>query len=789
MKKLQIDNIRETINFVKSLNKLTIQEIHQNFDSKNQFLVETITKSNLLKYALTKSSSLNDDIIKIIDSKGYKSKEGKEGVKLESNLSPEDFYERLNNKFDQKILDEIIKSTISTSLRKLKPEQLQDFLDLFTKEIGAGHISLTQQITDALEKEEKFGDHAFEGLSNLLVELKKVGIPEDILEANLKFVTGRTIGDERINKIFRRNVIKVFDSLVQKYPYFASVFKLIEAYTIGKFTIPFTKKVITNRFVAAILRAAIGFEIVGPFLGTFLQLLTRDKTLLGFKDKIYPEDLEDTNYRKFLEILLLPKNKQLKNLIIAALDNGKAEYDAQNKRFLLLEDNQYIDLKSGPPYKIYDYNNQLVGGQITEQTTNKIVVDPKILDQDIRKIFDSLKPEINFHDLTEINKIVNKYEGRGALSDLLNAFYNSRYGWFSTKTHLKTVLEGLLRGWSGYKADWRGLNANYGVAQWTNTERALLLKIVNKLEKYSNNTTFIEEQLKSYWNQTPTDTITKVAPAPAPPVSNTETPKTNDDNEFWQKKAQQAQGQAQPQQQTRSKYTPLGEKACTARIQQALIDIGYQMPVSTSKYGQPDGVYGKETIAVVKKFQSENGVTPVSGIWAEKTAQKYYELTRKYICPCGVNCNQRNNQQTNTTNSESYKKLVKEYTESIATVSEFSKRPYRSGIPNLTNYLYRIINDTKNSSVLRSANSNELQTNLGNLEKSVLSLMQIPVGDVSNTGFNDTEKSNITTYLSTIQTSLTNIKDLLTTGRTFQNTVFTNVGLTRDDLKLRPQSN
>lgn len=788
MKKLQIDNIRETINFVKSLNKLTIQEIHQNFDSKNQFLVETISKLNLLKYALTKSSSLNDDIIKIINSKGYKSKKGAEGIELKRNMSPEQFYERLNNKFDQNILDEIIKSTISTSLRKLKSKQLQNFLDLFTKEIGADNISLTQQIRDALEKEKEIGDRAFEGLSNLLVELKKVGIPEDILEDNLSFVTGGRIGDERINKIFRRNVIKVFDSLAQKYPYFASVFKLIEAYTIGKVTIPFTKKVITNRFVALILRGAIGFEIVGPFLGAFLQLLTRDKTLLGFKDKIYPEDLEDTNYRKFLQILLLPKNKQLKDLIIAALDSGNAEYDAKNKRFLLLEDEHYIDLKSGPPYKIYDYNNQLVRGQITEQTTTKIVVDPKRLDQDIKEIFYALKPEINIEDLKKINTIVNKYEGRGALSDLLNAFYNSRYGWFSTKTHLKTVLEGLLRGWSGLKADWRGLNANYGVTQWTDEERALLLKIVNKLEEYSSK--LIKEQLKSYWNQTPTDTTTKVTPTPTPPVSNTETPKTNDDNEYWQKQAQrQTQGQVQPQQQTRSKYTPLGEKACTARIQQALIEVGYQMPVSTSKYGQPDGVYGKETIAVVKKFQSENGVTPVSGIWAEKTAQKYYELTGKYICPCGVNCNQRNNQQTNTTNSESYKKLVKEYTESIATVSEFSKRPYRSGIPNLTNYLYRIINDTKDSSVLRSANSNELQTNLGNLEKSVLSLMQIPVGDVSNTGFNDTEKSNITTYLSTIQTSLTNIKDLLTTGRTFQNTVFSNVGLTRDDLKLRPQSN
>ena len=40
-----------------------------------------------------------------------------------------------------------------------------------------------------------------------------------------------------------------------------------------------------------------------------------------------------------------------------------------------------------------------------------------------------------------------------------------------------------------------------------------------------------------------------------------------------------------------------------AKIQQALIDDGYQMPVSTRKTGAPDGIYGRETGDTVKQFQ------------------------------------------------------------------------------------------------------------------------------------------------------------------------------------------
>jgi peptidoglycan hydrolase-like protein with peptidoglycan-binding domain len=49
-----------------------------------------------------------------------------------------------------------------------------------------------------------------------------------------------------------------------------------------------------------------------------------------------------------------------------------------------------------------------------------------------------------------------------------------------------------------------------------------------------------------------------------------------------------------------------------ATLQQALIDLGYDMPNSTAD-GSPDGIYGSETAATVRAFQQEFGVFPVGG--------------------------------------------------------------------------------------------------------------------------------------------------------------------------------
>jgi peptidoglycan hydrolase-like protein with peptidoglycan-binding domain len=53
-------------------------------------------------------------------------------------------------------------------------------------------------------------------------------------------------------------------------------------------------------------------------------------------------------------------------------------------------------------------------------------------------------------------------------------------------------------------------------------------------------------------------------------------------------------------------------------LQQALIDSGYPLPVSTQKYGSPDGVYGNETKAAVAKYQKAKSLNP-DGICGKKT--------------------------------------------------------------------------------------------------------------------------------------------------------------------------
>jgi peptidoglycan hydrolase-like protein with peptidoglycan-binding domain len=43
-------------------------------------------------------------------------------------------------------------------------------------------------------------------------------------------------------------------------------------------------------------------------------------------------------------------------------------------------------------------------------------------------------------------------------------------------------------------------------------------------------------------------------------------------------------------------------------VQQALVDLGFPLPISTRKTGFPDGIYGKETLAAVRAFQAREGV-------------------------------------------------------------------------------------------------------------------------------------------------------------------------------------
>ncbi len=50
------------------------------------------------------------------------------------------------------------------------------------------------------------------------------------------------------------------------------------------------------------------------------------------------------------------------------------------------------------------------------------------------------------------------------------------------------------------------------------------------------------------------------------------------------------------------------DKEAVQILQQALLDLGYEMPDTTKKTGEPDGLYGGETAAAVKKFEDDQNL-------------------------------------------------------------------------------------------------------------------------------------------------------------------------------------
>lgn len=63
-------------------------------------------------------------------------------------------------------------------------------------------------------------------------------------------------------------------------------------------------------------------------------------------------------------------------------------------------------------------------------------------------------------------------------------------------------------------------------------------------------------------------------------------------------------------------------------LQQALIDLGYQMPKSTAGgLERPDGIFGSETCDRVKQFQKKYSLT-VDGVAGKQTMTKLDDLFR-----------------------------------------------------------------------------------------------------------------------------------------------------------------
>lgn len=52
----------------------------------------------------------------------------------------------------------------------------------------------------------------------------------------------------------------------------------------------------------------------------------------------------------------------------------------------------------------------------------------------------------------------------------------------------------------------------------------------------------------------------------------------------------------------------LGRNGIAVRlVQGGLLEVGYPLPSSTKKSGVPDGIFGRETEEVVRKFQGASG--------------------------------------------------------------------------------------------------------------------------------------------------------------------------------------
>ena len=56
-------------------------------------------------------------------------------------------------------------------------------------------------------------------------------------------------------------------------------------------------------------------------------------------------------------------------------------------------------------------------------------------------------------------------------------------------------------------------------------------------------------------------------------------------------------------------------------LQQAMIDLGFKMPISAPRAGVPDGIFGPETEQTVKKFQASQALT-MDGIAGKNTLER-----------------------------------------------------------------------------------------------------------------------------------------------------------------------
>ncbi|MBN1643173.1 MAG: peptidoglycan-binding protein [Anaerolineae bacterium] len=109
-----------------------------------------------------------------------------------------------------------------------------------------------------------------------------------------------------------------------------------------------------------------------------------------------------------------------------------------------------------------------------------------------------------------------------------------------------------------------------------------------------------------------------------------------------------------------------------AKVQQALIDSGFQMPVSTRKTGSPDGIYGKETWSTVKEFQQAHKLE-IDGKVGRETLGR---LDAMYAGPAPPKTTPKDQPEIGATESEIGKHVV----DDMDKANDFRRNSPSSGI-------------------------------------------------------------------------------------------------------------
>ncbi|MBD2157862.1 peptidoglycan-binding protein [Leptolyngbya sp. FACHB-16] len=107
------------------------------------------------------------------------------------------------------------------------------------------------------------------------------------------------------------------------------------------------------------------------------------------------------------------------------------------------------------------------------------------------------------------------------------------------------------------------------------------------------------------------------------------TPELESEPEAFTNRLRSPQFRSNPRLQAAANDRPAmrkGERGLAVqKLQQALIDLGFPMPISTRQRGIPDGIYGSETTATVRKFQQKYKLR-VDGIVGKDTLSQLDRL-------------------------------------------------------------------------------------------------------------------------------------------------------------------